>query len=276
MRSNSNRLRQLQRDNGIVNVKGERADVRIADALDEQTPYHVVIVTMHAYQVDAVLPTLLRCSGKCILFMFNNFEPEQLGDAVGVERSAFGMPGVQATIGSDGKLKATIGSMGQKSMMSQQRWVDLFNAAGLPAAFESEMLLWLRCHVPLCVMFEAVSAAGMRRGGGASWGESMVLARGMHECFALIRRLGYQVYPQSKARIDGSPDWVVAAMLWLMSRIKSFRELLAPGINECRSLVDVMVAAAPRATPSSRVPKIEAMKPPEERPNAELSRLQRL
>jgi 2-dehydropantoate 2-reductase len=34
--------------------------------------------------------------------------------------------------------------------MSQKRWVDVFNAAGLPALLEPDMPLWLRCHVPLC------------------------------------------------------------------------------------------------------------------------------
>jgi hypothetical protein len=35
----SARLQQLQRDNGIVNVKGERASVRATDMLDEQTSF---------------------------------------------------------------------------------------------------------------------------------------------------------------------------------------------------------------------------------------------
>ena len=79
------------------------------------------------------------------------------------------MPFVQATLDSDGKLKATIGAGGQKTIMSERRWVDMFNAAGLPAAIEPDMPLWLRCHVPLCVAFESVAVAGERRGGGASW-----------------------------------------------------------------------------------------------------------
>ena len=123
------------------------------------------------------------------------------------------------------------------------------------------MSLWLRCHVPLCVAFESVSVAGERRGGGASWGEAIVLARGLHEGFALIKGLGYPVYPRGKARINGCPTWVVAAMLWFMSRIRSFRELLATGRNECRALVDVMVAAAPLANPPVSAPKIQAMRP---------------
>jgi 2-dehydropantoate 2-reductase len=171
------------------------------------------------------------------------------------------MPGLQAIFDEDGKLKATVGAAGQKTIASQQRWVDLFNVAGLPALLEPDMPLWLRCHVPLCVAFESVSVAGERRAGGASWGEAIVLARGMRESFAMLTRLGYRVYPRSKARINGCPTWVVAAMLWMMLRIRPFRELLATGKNECRALADVMVTAPPQAKPPVRVPRIQAMKP---------------
>jgi 2-dehydropantoate 2-reductase len=174
-RPGSARLQHLQFDNGIVNVKGERASVRVTDALDEQTHYDLAIVTLLAHQVDAVLPTLQRSAAKCIQFMFVTFEPERVRDAVGAERCSFGMPFVQALLDNDGKLKATIGAAGQKTIMSQQRWVDVFNAAGLPAALEPDMQLWLRCHVPLCVAFESVSVAGERRRGGASWGEARKL-----------------------------------------------------------------------------------------------------
>jgi 2-dehydropantoate 2-reductase len=102
-RPGSARLQQLRRDNGIVNVKDERASVRATDTLDEQTPYDLVIVTLLAYQVDAVLPTLQRSRAKCIQFMFVTFELERLQDAVGVERCSFGMPGLQAIFDEDGK-----------------------------------------------------------------------------------------------------------------------------------------------------------------------------
>ena len=260
-RPGSVRFQQLLRDDGIVNVQGERAAVRVTDALDEQIPYDLVIVTLLAHQVDAVLPALQRSAARCIQFMFNNFEPERLRDAVGAERCAFGMPFVQAIFDQDGQLKATIGAGGQKTLLDQPRWVDVFIAAGLPARLEPDMPLWLRCHAPLGVAFESVSVAGMRRGGGASWGEAMVLARGLHACFALIKDLGYPLYPRGKARLNGCPNWVLAALLWTVSRIRSFRELLATGANECRALVDVMVAAAPRAKSSVNVSAIQAMKP---------------
>jgi len=260
-RLGSPRLRQLQRDDGIVDVKGERAGVRIEDALDEQTPYDLIIVTLLGFQVDAVLPALRRSAAKCIQFMFVTFEPERLRDAVGAERCAFGMPFIQSDFDADGRLKATIGAGGQKTIMSQQRWVDVFTAAGLPAALEPDMPLWLRCHVPLTIAFESISVAGVRRGDGASWGEAMVIARGVHQSFALIKGLGYRIYPRAKRLIAASPAPVVAAMLWAMSRIKPFRELLATGVNECRALVDVLAASSPQARPPVAVARLLAMKP---------------
>ncbi len=260
-RPGSARLEQLQQDRGIVNTKGESADLGVDERLDEDTAYDLVIVTLLAHQVDAVLPALGRSKAKWIQFMFNNFEPERLRDAVGADRCSFGMPFVQAMVDKEGKLNATIGAGGQKSKMNSQRWVDVFIAAGLPAVFEPKMLLWLRCHVSLCIAFESVSVAGGRRGGGASWAESMVIARGVQESFTLIRRLGYRLYPSGKVLLSASPVWVVAGLLWGMSRIRSFRELLATGVGECRALVDVLVAAAPGANPVVDVSKIQAMKP---------------
>ncbi len=260
-RPGSTRLAQLQRDGAIINVKGERVGVRVCDFLDEETPFDLVIVTLLAHQTEPLLPALQRSAASCIQFMFNTFEPELLQASIGPERCAFGMPFVQATLDNDGRLKAVIGAGGQKSIMSRQRWVDVFNTAGLPAALEPQMPLWLRCHVPFCVAFESVSVAGVRRGGGASWGEALVLARGVHASFELIKGLGDPIYPQAKRRIDSSAVWVMATVLWFMSRIRSFRVLLATGEAECRALVDAMVDAAPRANTPVAVQDIVAMKP---------------
>ena len=260
-RPGSNRARQLVRDGGIVNTRGERANVHVADALDEQIKYDLVLVTLLAHQVDTVLPQLQRSAAQWIQFMFNNFDPERLRDAIGAERCSFGMPFLQATVDQDGKLNAKIGAAGQKSKMSSQAWVKVFNEAGLPAVFESNMLLWLRCHAPLGAAFESASVAGVRRGGGASWNESVVIARGMQECFTLIRRLGYPLYPSGKLLLHRSPVWAVASLLWFMSRIRSFRELLATGVNESRGLVDAFVLSASQAQPPVSVSNILAMKP---------------
>ncbi len=259
-RPGSVRLQQLQRDEGIIDVNGERARVRIIDTLDEETPYDLLIVTLLDHQIDAVLPSLQRSAANCVQFMFNTFRPEQLRDAVGAERCGFGMPFVQGLINSDGQLKAVIGE-GQKTLMSLPRWVELFNGAGVPAEHEPDMPLWLRCHVPMCIAFESVAVAGERRGGGASWSTALALARGVHASFSLIKGLGYPIYPKFKKRLDGLPVPAVAAMLWSLSRNRSFREVLATGKAECAALIEAMAAAATHAGRSDVVPTIRAMDP---------------
>ena len=263
-RPESARFEQLKREGGVINVQNERAELSVADRLDEEISYDLVLVTMPAYQAEAVIPSLQRSAAKWILFLFNTFEPELLRDAVGADRCSFGMPFVQGSLDPTGRLKAKIGAGGQKTKIDDERWVELFNTAGLPAVFEPEMLLWLRCHVPMCIAFESVSVAGKRRGGGATRSEAMTIARGLKEGFTLIQRLGYRLYPSEKARLHAAPASVVAVMLWSMSRIPSFRELLATGSNECRALVDVLLAASRQAKPAIASAKIEAMKPAEQ------------
>ena len=96
------------------------------------------------------------------------------------------------------------GAAGRQSVgwpqRSAARWIQfMFND------FEPNMLLWLRCHVPLDAAFESVCVAGMRRGGGATWGESIAIARGMREGLRIIQLMGYTLYPSGKARLNASP-----------------------------------------------------------------------
>ena len=257
----SPRLQQLQADGAIVDINGQRAPVQVADTLDESIPYDLIVVTLLRHQLPAVLPALQRSAASCIHFMFNQFDPEQLQTALGAQRCTFGMPFVQASLDDQGRLKATVGAPGQKCRMSDQRWVDLFNAAGLPAVFEPHMLLWLRCHVPLCIAFESVSFTAVTRGAGATWSECMVLAHGAQQSFSLIRRMGYRLYPSGKALLYAAPAWLTGSILWFMSRIPSFRQLLATGVNECRALVDVLVTSAGQLDPPAPSDKIRAMTP---------------
>jgi 2-dehydropantoate 2-reductase len=261
-RAGSARLLQLQRDQGIRHQTGGLATVRIADALDEATAFDLIVVTTLAHQVDAVLPALQRSKAKCIQFMFNTFDPERLRDAVGGQRCSFGMPFVMATIDPEGTLHSTI-NPGQKTLHGDRRWADLFSAAGMPSAYEAQMLLWLRCHAPLCVSFESISVAAQRRRGGASWAESMLIARGMQGGFAVIRGLGFRLYPTAKSALNAAPVFVVACLLWAASRVSTFTELLATGVNECRALIDTMAAADVTPPLPAAIAALRAMKPTE-------------
>jgi 2-dehydropantoate 2-reductase len=261
-RPGSARLEQLQRDGAIVREAGERAPVSVASELDEQAAFDLVLVTTLAHQVDALLPALQRSNAQCVQFMFNNFDPERLRDALGAERCSFGLPFVMASLDQHGKLHAKIGA-GQKTLHGQQCWVELFAAAGIPSSYEPEMMLWLRCHAPLCIAFESIAVAGQRRGGGASWAEAVTVARGLQSGFAVLASLGYRVYPSAKSLLAHAPLLFMAAMLWSMSRITSFRELLATGANECRALVDTIIFAAEKAKAPllAEIAALRVMKP---------------
>jgi 2-dehydropantoate 2-reductase len=260
-RPGSPRLQQLQRDQGVVVKSGERTPVGVAEALDEQRPYDLVVVTTLAHQVDAVLPALQRSHAACVHFMFNTFDPERLRAAMGEGRCTFGMPFVAATLDDQGRLHPTI-SAARKTLHGDRRWVALFAQAGLPSAFEADMPLWLRSHVPLCIAMESISVASRRRGRGAAWAEAMVVARGVHGAFAIIRGSGYRLHP-AKAAINAAPAVLLAGMLWTVSRITSFRDLLATGVNECRALIDLVVAAGLAAQPAlpADAAAVRAMKP---------------
>ena len=153
-RPGSKRLLQLRRDGGIVEVDGSRTAVRILDQLDPRAGYDLVIVTLLAHQVGAAITVLQASAADCVLFMFNTFEPDALVEAIGTKRCALGMPFVQAKLDDEGRLKARFGAGGLKTLLDQQRWVNLFAAADLPAALEPDMPAWLRSHAPLCVAFE--------------------------------------------------------------------------------------------------------------------------
>lgn len=260
-RPGSARYQQLQRDKGIIDVHDIRANVIVSDQLNEEHHYDVVVVTLLAHQLEAVLPAMLKSKAKSFLFMFNNFDPEHIQDMFGADRCTFGMPFIQSFLDRNGKVNATIGAGGQKTKLGKQTWVDVFNAAGLPASLERNMPLWLRCHVPICIAFESSSFAGMRRGGGATWAESMTIAHGIHECYRVIKGLGYDIYPSAKVRINKCPAWFIASMLWGLTRIKSFRELLSLGAHECSAMVDLLVAAAALSDNPIAIEKIKAMRP---------------
>ena len=247
-RPDSLRLEQLQRDQGIILKTGERAEVRVADKLDEEAAYNLVVVSMPAYQVDAVLPALQRSKAEWIQFMFLTFEPERLRDAIGGHRCSFGMPEVMAMTDSEGRIKPTIISS-MKTKHGDQRWAELFRSAGVPSAFEPEMALWLRCEAPLTVASQSIAVAGQRRGGGATWAEAKAVARGLHGGFAIVKGLGYRLYPSTKSTMYSVPNFLIAFPLWVLSRIPAMRENLATGLNECRALIDTIVAAAAKAKP---------------------------
>ena len=92
----------------------------------------------------------------------------------------------------------------------------------------------------------------------------MVVACGLRRGFAIIKGLGYRLHPSAKSLLNASPIVLLAFILWFVSRIASFRALLATGVNECRVLIDMVVAAVADAQPAlpAAMEAVIAMKPP--------------
>ncbi len=258
-RPGSRRLAQLRRDHGIVLTTGERTCVTVADYLDEQEQFDLVIVTTLAHQIDAVLPALERSHARCVHLMFVTPEAERLKSAVGARRATFGMAGLLATIDSDGKLDLKIGRT--NSMQGSQRWVDLFQAAGTPSKLEPDMGRWLRSQTPLTIAMESVAITGMQHTRGATWAEAKVGAHGLRAGFSILRELGETPYPANKDRMSTAPRTMLTFILRAVSRSK-YRETVGNSSEECRGLIDLLAAEAnQKPVPQTHVDALLALRP---------------
>jgi 2-dehydropantoate 2-reductase len=244
------RLEQLRQSEAIVSTSGKRASVRVSAALDTTTAWDLVLVTVLASQVDAVLPALTESAAKTVMFMFNTFEPlDRLRDAVGAARFAFGFPAILASI-DDGKLTSTIVTRGQITPVTDARWAKVFTEAGIPSIVEEDMQSWLRTHAAFVSPVMTLTVMAYARHAGVSWNEAMQAARAIVEGLDLVRRLGNTITPAPMELLGRLPLPVMASLLWTFVRVEAIRKTGAAGPGEPRALIDAMSAAAPGETPA--------------------------
>lgn len=237
------RLARLQADQGLTMASGERTPVDVAAALDEAMPWDLVLVTVLATQVGAVLPALGRSAARKVMFMFNTFEPlEPLREAVGTERFEFGFPGGVFTRLIDGKMHTQV-RVGTTA--GSEAWARVFSDAGIPSVSEPDMQSWLRTHAALVVPLMAIGTTVYARGSGISWREAASHALAFATGFRIVRAMGNELRPVSVAKLSRLPSLLVTALLWAMSRSKMLRELGELGAAEPRMLIDMMSAARP-------------------------------
>ncbi len=240
----SARLEFLQREQAIVLQNGERAKVSVAAALDEKTEWDLVLVTVLATQVGAVLPVLKASAAKRVMFMFNTFESiDPLRDAVGAGRFTFGFPGGVFTLLVDGKINPTIRS---GTTADDAAIAKTFTDAGIPTVVEADMQSWLRTHAAMVVPLMSIGVTVHARGSGVTWKEAGAYARAFAAGMEMTRSLGNALLPSSIASMAKLPMFLMTFMLWAMSRTKMLRDLGALGATEPRMLIDMMNAAAPQ------------------------------
>lgn len=238
------RLADLQADPAIVTSKGERAAVQVSAALDPVIVYDLVLVTVLASQVDAVLPALAASAARTVMFMFNTFEPlARLREAVGAARFAFGFPAILASV-DGGVLTSTIVTRGMLTPVTDPSWARVFTEAGIPAVVEKDMESWLRTHAVMVVPVMLAVGTAYTRGAGVSWREAKALARALTEGLALVRRLGHPITPPALAPLARLPIGALASLIWTASRVPAIRKSGAAGFAEPRALIDQMAATA--------------------------------
>lgn len=248
------RLEQLRRDGAVVLTSGERAAVAAREALDAAEPYDLVLVTVLATQVEAVLPALRASAARKVAFMFNTFESiEPLREAVGVGRFVFAFPGGVFALLIEGRLRPQINP---GTTAGDAEVARVFSGAGIPTVFEADMQAWLRSHAAMVAPMMAASVVVFGRGAGLSWAEARRYAAAMAQGFGVVRALGHPVRPWYVAALAALPGPGLAAMLWAFSRTQALRDLGRLGPAEPRWLIDRIAAAAP-----GRVGELVAVRP---------------
>jgi 2-dehydropantoate 2-reductase len=243
------RLEQLARDGAIVTTDGERAAVEVASALDETTPWDLVLVTVLVSQVDVLLPALGGGRANTVMFMFNTFQTlDRLRDAVGAQRFAFGFPAIVASL-NDGRLASSIMHRGMTTTVTNDLWAKVFSDAGIPATVHPDMESWLRTHAAVIVPLAIAGSIADRRGGGLSKSESVEFAHAMDEGFRLVRHLGNSITPAPMAALSRFPVRALAGLFWTLTRVGAFTRTVAVApAGEPRMLIDEMNAASPGHT----------------------------
>lgn len=237
------RLAALERDGAVVRADGARAAVTVTGALDETAPYDLVLVTVLATQVGAVLPSLRASAARRVMFMFNTFESiAPLRDAVGAERFSFGFPGGVFCRLVDGKIHPQIRP---GTTVGDAALAKVFAAAGLPTVVDDDMQSWLRTHAAMVTPLMAAGVVAFTQRRGVTWREARSHADAFVAGFAIVRAGGNSVRPAALGAVSRLPRLVIAALLWAMSRTKTLRDLGALGATEPRMLVDMMNAASP-------------------------------
>jgi hypothetical protein len=164
MVARGNRLAQLQHDGAIVTTSGERAPVQVSAALDPTTEFDLVLVlvTVLASQVDALLPALAASAARTVMFMFNYFAPlSHLRNAVGAARFAFGFPAVLARL-ENGRVAAQFYRRGIRTTVSDPAWARVLTYSGVGSVVHPNIVSWRR------LTRRRTTGAGTRAG-GPSW-----------------------------------------------------------------------------------------------------------
>jgi 2-dehydropantoate 2-reductase len=241
------RLEQLRRAGAVVLRSGARAEVEVLERLDRAVPYDLVVVTVLAPQVPAILEDVRQSAARQVMFMFNTFESlEPLKAAVGAGRFRCGFPmGIFGYL-VDGELQFQVGA---GTTMDDPAWAEVFTAAGVPTVTSDDMQGWLRAHAAMVIPLMSIGVKVLARSAGISWAEARLAAAAFDEGFQAVRALGHRITPALVNVLALLPRFVTVPMFWALSRSRMLRELGKLGDHEPKMLID-QIARAWKPTPA--------------------------
>ena len=230
--------------------------VTALDALDETEPYDLVLVTILSEHVDALVPSLVACKAKSILFMFNTFEgTDKWRNAIGADRLIHGFPSMTAFFEA-GKLRSVVKGPGLVTTLSSAKWATVIREAGMPTEVEADMGSFLRAHVAFVVPLMIAGQLTWKRSKALSWAEARCLTDALKEGLQLVQSLGHTLKPAMVAVLGKLPIPLLTLVLWLLGRTAGVKNLGEFGPVEARGLIDAMVAFG-----FGNTPKLLAIRP---------------
>lgn len=188
----------------------EIAKVKVIDRLTPEMKFDYIFVVMQRVQVDSVLEAL---SGNCtqnMVFVVNTAAGyEKWKSTLGPERLMIGFPsaggerkdGIVNYFIGKGFMRAfqttTFGEINGKKTQRVANIIEMFNNAGIPSVFCSDMDAWQKTHVAM------VTGIGNALYGhncenrrlAASWGDLKNMVLAVKEGFAVLKQLGVKPTP---------------------------------------------------------------------------------
>ncbi|MFK7819280.1 MAG: ketopantoate reductase family protein [Planctomycetaceae bacterium] len=242
--------------------------VEVAERLEPDDVYDLILVVLPKQGVLEVLPILAANRSPNVMFFGNNAAgPEALTDVVGRNRVLPGFPGVGA-IEKEGFLRyliliareqpTTVGELDGTQSDRIREISDVLRSGGFPVSISSQMDAWLKTHaaeiVPTAL---ALSMAGdnLEKLRGSS--ETMTLmVRAIREGYRILSALGIPLTPASRRILRWIPERLLIGLMKRKlaasgmevkvghaSNANSEMELLAAELKELADQTDV-------ATPS--------------------------
>lgn len=222
--------------------------VKTVTSLLTDIAFDLVIVTVPEHKVEPLLPQLSLCAAKTVSFMFNTFRGcDSYRAVVGEERFVFGFPNMAASL-DEHRLSFCANGSGMVTTLTEQGLVSIFENAGLPAEYETDMDTFLRSHVALAVPLFLSALTTWECDYNLTWHEARKFEKVWNIGLAVVKSLGHPFRLKIIVTLSRMPSLIRTAFLWMFSRTKIVRQTGAFGPEELRWLLDGMVATLPFLT----------------------------